>query len=255
MAPPSVSPASSNTSDTLDVPDTSSATDVTDASNRSSTADGTVVLDPTIAVGGMAMPTLPSTATKNNKYNWTSTDWIIRWESIAVTAAETNITVGKKNEFTKLQGITVDGNLILATKDIPLDDLRKQQTKQRWRQQKSAESSSAADCLESITSKNNIIEQKNCLEMKSQLREELRKEKENKKAAFAELEVRFHTKDAAKRNIKRFKDAEVDDEDSDGDAYTESQQELLSDYVEVEEIIADAQLQLESIQKKAKTYL
>ena len=98
----------------------------------------------------------------------------------------------------------------------------------------SAESSSAADCLESITSKNNIIEQKNCLEMKSQLREELRKEKKNKKAAFAELEVRFHTQDAAKRNIKRFKDAEVDDEDSDGDAYyTESQQELLGDYVEV----------------------
>ena len=118
-----------------------------------------------------------------------------------------------------------------------------------------AESSSAADCLESITSKNNIIEQKNCLEMKSQLREELREEKKNKKVAFAELEERFHTKDAAKRNIKRFKDADVDDEDSDGEPYTESQQELLGDYVEVEESIADAQLQLESIQKKAKTYL
>ena len=60
------------------------------------------------------------------------------------------------------------------------------------------------------------------------------------------------SKDAAKRNIKRFKDAEVDDEDSDGDAYTESQQELLGEYVEVEEIIADAQLQLESIQKRRR---
>ena len=88
--------------------------------------------------------------------------------------------------------------------------------------------------------------------MKSRLREELRKEKKNKKVAFAELEERFHTKDAAKRNIKRFKDADVDDEDSDGEPYTEFQQELLGDYVEVEESIADAQLQLESIKKRRR---
>ena len=68
--------------------------------------------------------------------------------------------------------------------------------------------------------------------------------------AFTDLEKRFHTKDAATRNIKRYKDANVGDEDSDGDRYTESQQELLSDYVEVEEIVADAQLQLESIKKR-----
>ena len=119
----------------------------------------------------------------------------------------------------------------------------------------SAESSSAADCLESITSKNNIIEQKNSPEMRSQLCEELRKEKKNKKVASADLEKRFHTKDAATRNIKRYKDANVDNEDSDGDIYTEFQQELLSNYVEVEETVADAQLQLESIKKGKSTPL
>mmetsp|Transcript_26449 Transcript_26449/g.47688 ORF Transcript_26449/g.47688 Transcript_26449/m.47688 type:complete len:169 (-) Transcript_26449:452-958(-) len=116
-APPSVIPASANASVSPDAPDISSATVVTAAPNRSSTADGTVVLDPAIAVGGIAMPVLPSAATKNNKYDWKSTDWNIRWESIAVTAAETNITVGRKNEFTKLLGINVDGHLILATKE------------------------------------------------------------------------------------------------------------------------------------------
>ena len=47
--------------------------------------------------------------------------------------------------------------------------------------------------------------------MNSQLREELRKEKKNKKVVFAELEKQFHTKNTARRNIKRFKDADVDD--------------------------------------------
>ena len=76
----------------------------------------------------------------------------------------------------------------------------------------------------------------------------VRKEKKHKKVAFAEWEERFNTNDAAKHNIKLFKDVE----DLDGDPYTESQQELLSDYVEVEEIVADAQLQLESIKKRRR---
>ena len=65
--------------------------------------------------------------------------------------------------------------------------------------------------------------QKTCLEMQSYLREELRKEKKNKNVVFTELEEWFHTKDVVKRNIKRFKDADVDGVDSAGDTYTESQ--------------------------------
>ena len=63
-------------------------------------------------------------------------------------------------------------------------------------------------------------------------------------------------KQNSKESIKRFKSTDTsDDDDEDDDDYTESQKELLGEYVETENIIVDVQEQLGAVKKQMKAYL
>jgi len=89
----------------------------------------------------------------------------------------------------------------------------------------SADASSAVDCLASITAKNNILEQKTCFELQSNLRDVLRKERKAKRETFDDLTNRYYIdKQNTKESIKRFKSTGTSDDDNEDDEdYTESQ--------------------------------
>ena len=87
--------------------------------------------------------------------------------------------------------------------------------------------------------------------MQISLCEELHKEQTNKRKISADLDDRFVDRKSA---IKRFKSDDKDDTDSDEDV-TESQEELLGEYVETENAIADVQAQIVSVKKQMNRYL
>ena len=94
--------------------------------------------------------------------------------------------------------------------------------------------------------------------MQSNLRDVLRKKRKAKRETFDDLTNRYYIdKQDTNESIKRFKSTEntSDDDDEDDDDYTESQKELLGEYVETENIIADVQEQLGAVKKQMKAYL
>ena len=101
--------------------------------------------------------------------------------------------------------------------------------------------STAADgVFESITSKNACIEQLKYIEMHSNLQAQKKQAKTDKRKALGELSVRFGHRNTAKESIKRYKDLKSNDTDDDSstasiDGITESQHEIIEDYVEAED--------------------
>lgn len=101
--------------------------------------------------------------------------------------------------------------------------------------------STAADgVFESITSKNACIEQLKYIEMHSNLQAQKKQAQTDKRKALGELSVRFGNRNTAKESIKRYKDLKSNDTDDDSstasiDGITESQHEIIEDYVEAED--------------------
>ena len=93
--------------------------------------------------------------------------------------------------------------------------------------------------------------------MQSNLLDVLRKERNANRKTFDDLTNRYYIdKQTTKESIKRFKSIDTSDgDDEDDEDYTESQKELLGEYVETVNIIADVQEQLGAVKKQMKAYL
>ena len=88
----------------------------------------------------------------------------------------------------------------------------------------------ADECLTAIQSKNEAQQGNILVDTRSKLKTELKTEKQNKRELKEELDGRFNDSSGA---IKRFKSGDEDGED--GEPFTDSQKELLGDYVDSEE--------------------
>ena len=100
----------------------------------------------------------------------------------------------------------------------------------------------AEGVFESIESKNRMIEQAQCMEMHHSMQERKRALKTEKRKAFNDFSERYGNKKTTKGIIKLYKETvavrtEGDDDDESIEGITESQQELMEDYVEAEDAI------------------
>ena len=130
-----------------------------------------------------------------------------------------------------------------------------------------AKSAAAEHCLDSIKSKNNAQQQNILMDTNTKIREELEKEKKKKKGYMEKLvNEHFDDKDTAKRSIKRFKknngsgstnnqNAEDEDFSDNDDAFTESQESTLGNYVDAEDTIAFLKGQLDGNKKALKKFV
>jgi len=103
----------------------------------------------------------------------------------------------------------------------------------------------ADECLTSIKSKNDAQQENILIDTRSKLKTELRTEKQNKRELKEELDGRFNDSSGA---IKRFKSG--DEVDDDAAPFTDSQKELLGDYVDSEEEISLLKQAIADNQKK-----
>jgi len=131
----------------------------------------------------------------------------------------------------------------------------------------SSSSGAANSCLASITTKNNMLEQKACGEMYDKLNERQMTEKGNKKRYKEELLGHFGDKKSVQASLKKYKqmrseegnappveDPLLDDLSDDDDDFTESQESTLGNYVESEEKIAFISQQIKHTESKMKAY-
>ena len=100
----------------------------------------------------------------------------------------------------------------------------------------------AEGVFESIESKNRMVEQAQCMEMHHSMQERKRALKTDKHTAFNDLSQWYGNKETAKEDIKLDKETlavrtKGDDDDDSIQGITESQQEIMEDYVDAEDAI------------------
>ena len=112
------------------------------------------------------------------------------------------------------------------------------------------------EALDSITTKNNMMESKSCLEMQATLSRSRRDEKNQRRRLFSELTNHCGNRKDAKKRIKNFQTHLEKDGGGDGeDEFFESQESLIEEILDCDHDITKYEKQLAAVAKNVDTYM